>query len=219
MRMMSKFMYVLQKNWDDVVKAALEHMQLSFSAVAIGILIAVPLGIMLTRRPAVGKKVLAVMGVLQTVPSMVMFGLLLPVSGVGKLTARIVLVIYSILPILRNTYTGISEVPDDYIEAATGLGMSSMQTLLRVEFPIALPVIITGIRLSCVYIISWATVATIIGGGGLGDVIYMGLARYNHAMVLLGAIPASILAIVVSYAIGQLAKWATPRGMRRGNHG
>ena len=216
---MSSFLEVLQKNADALGKAILEHVQLSFSAVAIGILIAVPLGIILTRHPKAGQKVLAVLGVLQTIPSMVMFGLLLPLSGIGKPTARIVLVVYSILPILRNTYTGISEVADNYIEAATGMGMNSIQTLMRVELPIALPVIITGIRLSSVYIISWATVAAIIGGGGLGDIIYMGLSRYNHAMVLLGAIPASLLAIITSFVIGQIAKLATPRGLRRGKHG
>ena len=212
---MNNFLEVFLKNRVVLGKAIFEHLQVSFSAVAIGILIAVPLGIILTRYPKIGKKVLAVMGVLQTVPSMVMFGILLPISGIGRNTAMIVLSIYSILPILRNTYTGISEVPRNYLEAAAGMGMNSMQTLVRVELPIALPVIITGVRLSSVYIISWATVAAIIGGGGLGDIIYMGLSRYNHAMVLLGAIPASLLAILTSFVIGQLAKWATPRGMRR----
>ena len=123
---MNSFIDVLQKNWSALVKALLEHIQLSFSAVAIGILIAVPLGIVLTRYPAAGKKVLAALGVLQTVPSMVMFGLLLPISGIGKMTARIVLIIYSILPILRNTYTGISEVSDNYIEAGTGIDRKSV---------------------------------------------------------------------------------------------
>ena len=216
---MNNFLEVFLKNRSALLKAVFEHLQVSFSAVAIGILIAVPLGIILTRYPKVGKKALAALGVLQTVPSMVMFGILLPVSGIGRNTAMIVLSIYSILPILRNTYTGISEVPNDYLEAAAGMGMNSFQKLLRVELPIALPVIITGIRLSSVYIISWATVAAIIGGGGLGDIIYMGLSRYNHAMVLLGAIPASLLAILTSFVIGQIAKLATPRGMRRGKNG
>ena len=212
---MNNFLEVFLRNRNALVKAISEHLQVSFSAVAIGILVAVPLGIILTRYPKIGKKVLAVLGVLQTVPSMVMFGILLPLSGIGRTTAMIVLSIYSILPILRNTYTGISEVPNNYLEAAAGMGMNSFQTLIRVELPISLPVIISGIRLSSVYIISWATVAAIIGGGGLGDIIYMGLSRNNHAMVLLGAIPASLLAILISFVIGQLAKLATPRGMRR----
>lgn len=216
---MSNFLYEFQRNWPLIKIAFWEHLQMTFFSVGFGILFAVPMGIILTRTPRLAKKVLAVLGVLQTVPSMVMFGILLPLTGIGKPTAVIVLTIYSILPILRNTYTGVSEVADNYIEAATGMGMSSMQTLFQVELPIALPVIVAGIRLSCVYIISWATVAAIIGGGGLGDIIYTGLARYNYSVVLLGAIPSSLLAIVTSLVIGQIAKMVTPKGMRRGNHG
>ncbi len=167
---MNDFLSVLQKNSGVLWKAALEHVELSFSAVMFGVVIAVPLGIILTRNLKIGKRVLAVLGILQTVPSMVMFGLLLPAFGIGKLTARIVLAIYSILPILRNTYTGILEVPQDLTEAATGMGMDRFQVLFRVKLPVALPVIFAGIRLSSVYIISWATVAAIIGGGGLGDI-------------------------------------------------
>jgi osmoprotectant transport system permease protein len=146
---------------------------------------------------------------------MVMFGILLPISGIGKTTATIVLTIYSILPILRNTYTGISEVPENYIEAASGMGMSGMQVLFRIQLPIALPVIVAGIRLSSVYIISWATVAAIVGGGGLGDLIYTGLTRINYSIMLLGAIPSSLLAIATSFIIGQIAKLVTPAGLKR----
>ncbi len=213
--MMNKSIAILQKNWPLLQTAFLEHIQISFFSVVIGIIISVPLGILLTRLPRLAKRVMAVMGILQTVPSMVMFGLLLPVTGIGKPTAVIVLTVYSILPILRNTYTGITEVSPGYIEAATGMGMNSLQTLFRVELPLALPVIVTGIRLSSVYIISWATVAAIIGGGGLGDVIYTGLDRYNHTVVLMGAIPASLLAIATSFVIGRLARLAIPRGLRR----
>lgn len=216
---MSSFIYELERNWPLLKIAFVEHLQMVLISVGIGILISVPLGILLTRMPKVAKKVLAVVGILQTVPSMVMFGIMLPLTGIGKTTAIIVLTIYSILPILRNTYTGISEVPDNYIEAATGMGMSSIQILFRVELPIALPVMVSGIRLSCVYIISWATIAAMIGGGGLGDLIYTGLARYNHAIVLLGTIPSSLLAIFTSFLIGQVAKLVTPKGMRRKKYG
>ncbi len=216
--MMSKFLTTLQKDWPLLLKAFWDHVQITFFSVSLGVLIAVPLGIALTRTPRLAKRVMAVLGVLQTVPSMVMFGLLMPLTGIGKPTAVVVLTLYSILPILRNTYTGITEVSDGYIEAATGMGMNSLQILFQVELPLALPVIVTGIRLSSVYIISWATVAAIIGGGGLGDLIYTGLDRYNHAIVLMGAIPASLLAIVTSFLIGRLAQCATPRGLRRERH-
>ena len=191
------------------------HMYISFTAVLCGMLIAIPLGILLTRNRAVGQKVLAVVGVLQTVPSMVMFGLLIPLVGIGRPTALIVLTMYSILPILRNTYTGLVEVPPNYSEAAVGMGMNGAQVLFKVKLPIALPVIIAGIRLSGVYIISWATVAAIVGGGGLGDLIWMGLSRNRHEITLLGAIPSSLLAITTSFVIGQIAKIATPKGMKQ----
>ena len=205
----------LQNNWGRLASSLLAHMQIAFTSVLIGALIAVPLGIALSRLPRTGQRVIAVLSVFQTIPSMVMFGLLLPVTGIGRQTAIVVLVIYSVLPILRNTHTGISEVPDSYVDAARGMGMSGRQILFGVELPLALPVIVTGVRLSSVYIISWSTVATIIGGGGLGDIIFIGLAGHNHDVVLLGAIPASLLAISTSFVIGRIALVITPRGLRR----
>ena len=213
--MIDNFILVLQDNWDRLVMAFSGHVQMALIAVALGSLIAIPLGIILTRCPRMGKKMIAIISILQTVPSMVMFGLLLPFTGIGRPTAIVVLTLYSILPILRNTYTGISDVDKSYVEAAKGMGMNGKQVLTRVELPIALPVIVTGIRISSVYIISWATVATIVGGGGLGDIIFIGFARHNHAMILLGAIPASLLAITTSFVIGRIAKAVTPRGLRR----
>jgi len=212
---MSSLIDTLIKRQDELLKALLEHIQLSYLSVLIGMLIAVPVGVALTRKKRLGKNVLAAMGVLQTIPSMVMFGILLPLTGIGKPTAMIVLAVYSILPILRNTYTGITEVPETCIEAATGMGMNGMQRLFRIELPIALPVIVTGIRLSSVYIISWATVAAIIGGGGLGDIIYTGLSTYNHTLLLLGVIPSCLLAILTSFIIGWIAKLVTPAGIKR----
>jgi len=213
--MMNNFINVFQNNKNFLLTALVEHIQISYISVLMGSLIAVPAGIALTRNIKIGKKVLAATGVLQTIPSMVMFGVLIPFTGIGKLTAMIVLTLYSILPILRNTYTGISEVPDYCVEAATGMGMSSLQILFRVELPLALPVIVTGIRLASVYIVSWATVAALIGGGGLGDIIHTGLARYNHAMLMLGVIPSCLLAISTSFIIGQIAKAVTPAGLKR----
>ena len=212
---MNNFLSVLYANWDRLVASIGIHLQLALMAVAFGSMIAVPLGIILTRCPRMGQKIIAVISILQTVPSMVMFGLLLPFTGIGRQTAIVVLTLYSILPILRNTYTGISDVAASLIDAAKGMGMSGRQVLFRVELPIALPVIVTGIRISSVYIISWATVATIVGGGGLGDIIFIGVARNNHALILLGAIPASLLAITTSFVIGRVAKAVTPRGLRR----
>ena len=213
--MMTEFMMTVQHNWPRLVTAFTQHVQIALTSVSFGALISVPLGIVLTRLPGIGQKVIAVMSILQTIPSMVMFGLLLPFAGIGRPTAIVVLTLYSVLPILRNTYTGISDVSPSYVEAAKGMGMNNMQILLRVELPIALPVIVTGIRISSVYIISWSTVATIVGAGGLGDIIFIGVARHDQAMILLGAIPASLLAVFTSFFIGKLSKAVTPRGLRR----
>lgn len=212
---MNSFLEALVSNKDLLISSITQHIKISFAAVLLGMVIAIPLGIFLTRHRSLAQRVLAGVGVLQTVPSMVMFGLLIPLTGIGKPTALIALTLYSILPILRNTYTGISEVPTGYLEAAVGMGMNSTQRLFRVELPIAAPVIVTGIRLSSVYIISWATIAAVVGGGGLGDLIWMGLNRNRHELTLLGAIPASLLAITTSFLIGQIAKLVTPKGMKR----
>lgn len=202
-----------QKNL--ILSATIQHVIISFLAVLLGTFVSIPLGIYLTRKRKAADYVLAVSGIIQTIPSIVLFGLAMPVLGLGFTPAFVVLFLYSILPILRNTYTGISEVDKMYIEAARGMGMSSFQILYKVELPLALPVIVSGIRISLVYIISWATVAALIGAGGLGDLIWTGLQRYKHNLILAGAIPASILALLAGLLISLLQKAVTPRGLRK----
>lgn len=197
-----------------ILDATLQHILISMMAVLLGALISIPLGVFLTRKPNIANPVMSVVGVIQTIPSLVLFGLAMPLFGIGFKTGLIVLVLYSVLPILRNTYTGIQEIDHKYIEAARGMGMSSLQALFNVELPIALPVIIAGIRISTVYIISWATIAALIGAGGLGDLIFTGLQTYNYNMILAGAIPACVLAIVSGAVIGFIQKAATPKGLK-----
>jgi osmoprotectant transport system permease protein len=211
---MNNFAVFFARNKGALINALGIHLRLSFMAVIIGIFIAVPLGIILTRYPKISSKVLGISGIFQTIPSMVMFGIALPLLGIGMRTALIVLIIYSVFPILRNTYTGISEIPEQYILAAKGMGMNTVQSLIQVELPLARPIIISGIQISAVYIISWSTVAALVGAGGLGDLIYTGIQTYNYSMILLGAVPACILAVFTSFAIGFIAKMSTPRGMR-----
>lgn len=197
-----------------IVDATLQHIFISLVAVLLGALVAIPLGILLTRKKGMAKPIMAVAGIVQTIPSLVLFGLAMPVFGIGIKTGLIVLVLYSILPILQNTYTGIREVEHKYIEAAKGMGMGSIQVLLNIELPIALPVIVAGIRISTVYIISWATIAALIGSGGLGDLIFTGLQTYNYNMILSGALPACLLALVTGALIGAVQKAVTPKGLR-----
>jgi osmoprotectant transport system permease protein len=212
--MIETIIFMIQKK-QLIWEATLQHVFIAGLAVLVGMMIAIPLGIWLTRQKTLAQPVITIAGILQTIPSLVLFGLAMPLFGIGVKTGLIVLILYSILPILQNTYTGIQEVDHQYKEAAKGMGMSPAQVLFNIELPIALPVIIAGIRISTVYIISWATVAALIGSGGLGDLIFTGLQTYNYNMILSGALPACILAVVTGWFIGLLQKAATPQGLRR----
>ena len=143
-----------------------------------------------------------------------MLGFALILFGIGLVPALVVLSLYALLPILRNTYTGITGVDKSLIEAARGIGMTNIQTLIKVELPLALSSIISGIRISTVYIVSWATLAGLIGAGGLGDLIWTGLSTYNTNYILAGAIPSAILAFLLSGLIEILQKLFTPRGLK-----
>lgn len=208
------FAEYLRQNGSDVLEALKIHVQLSSLSILIAVLIAIPTGIILTRHDRAAKAVLAVAGIIQTIPGLVMLGMGLMLFGLGSKPAVIVLVAYAILPIIQNTYTGIKEIDILYIEAARGIGMSQSQILFKVEIPLGLPAIVAGIRLSVVYIISWATLAALIGAGGLGDLIWTGLSSYDTNMILAGAIPASILSIIAGLVIDLIHRAVTPKPMR-----
>lgn len=202
------------ENYIDIQKSLLRHIELVGISVLVGIIISIPLGIFLSRHKRMAGPVLTAAGTIQTIPGLVMLGFALILFGIGLLPALVVLSLYAILPILRNTYTGITEVEQSYIEAGRGIGMTNMQILYQVELPLALPSIIGGIRISTVYIVSWATLAGLIGAGGLGDLIWTGLANYNSNYIMAGAIPSAILAFVLSGLIGLLERMLTPRGLK-----
>jgi osmoprotectant transport system permease protein len=201
-------------NYIDIQRSLLRHIELVVISVLLGIVISIPLGIFLSRHRRMAGPVLAVAGTIQTIPGLVMLGFTLILFGIGMRPALVALSLYAILPILRNTYTGITEVEARYIDAGRGIGMTNMQILAKVELPLALPSIISGIRISTVYIVSWATLAGLIGAGGLGDLIWTGLSNYNSRYILAGAIPSAILAFLFSGLIGLLQKALTPRGIR-----
>ncbi len=203
-----------EKNQSTIIKSIQQHIQLVGISVLVGMIIAIPLGIYLSRNKRLAALVLAFVGMIQTIPGLVMLGFALIFFGIGFLPAIVVLSLYAILPILRNTYTGITEVDQSYIQAGRGIGMTSMQILGKVELPLALPSIIGGIRISAVYIVSWATLAGLIGAGGLGDLIWTGLSTYNTSYILAGAIPSAIIAFILSGLIGLLQRILTPRGLK-----
>lgn len=199
--MMSHFADVLQERKGELAGALFEHIQLSFIALFFAVLIAIPLGIYLTNRKRIAESVIGASAVLQTIPSLALLGLLIPLLGIGKVPAIIALVAYALLPILRNTYTGIQEVDPSLREAATAMGMTARQRLIKVELPLAMPVIMAGIRTSMVLIVGTATLAALIGAGGLGDLILLGIDRNNPSLIVLGAVPAALLALAFDFLL------------------
>jgi len=203
-----------QKNQTLMLDCLVRHIELVCFSVAAGMIISIPLGIFLSRYRKLANPVLSLAGLIQTIPGLVMLGIALVFLGIGMFPALVVLTLYALLPILRNTYTGITEVDKSLIEAARGIGMTGAQILFKVELPLALSSIISGIRISTVYIVSWATLAGLNGAGGLGDLIWTGLATYNSTYILAGAIPSAIMALVFSGLIGIVKRLLTPRGLR-----
>lgn len=173
--------------------------------------IGIPLGIVLTRRRRLARPILGIAGVIQTIPSLAIFGFLLPlplIGGIGACTAIVALLVYAMLPILRNTYAGILSVDPAISEAATGLGMTARQRLWWVELPLALPVVLAGVRIATVVSIGLATIAAAIGAGGLGVLIYRGIAIVDNRQILAGAVPAALLALAADGLLG----WIERRG-------
>jgi osmoprotectant transport system permease protein len=196
------------------MQALLQHIQLVFISMFIAILIGVPLGILITRVKSLEAPILGIASILQTIPSLALLGFMIPLFGIGIKTAVAALFLYSLLPIIRNTFTGIKDVDKSTLEAAKGMGMTDFQILFRVQFPLALGVIMAGIRTATVINVGTATLAAFIGGGGLGDFIFLGISRNIDALVLIGAFPAALLALVFDWLLGVLEKIATPRGLK-----
>lgn len=201
---MTNLLEVFNERKGQLLSALLEHIQISFIALFFAVLIAIPLGIYLTNKRKIAESIIGVSAVLQTIPSLALLGLLIPLFGIGEVPAIIALVAYALLPILRNTYTGIQEVDPSLKEAALAMGMNMPKRLVKVELPLAMPVIMAGIRTAMVLIVGTATLAALIGAGGLGDIILLGIDRNNTALILLGAIPAAILALIFDVLLKKL---------------
>jgi len=202
----------------DLIKALLEHLQITLTAVTLAILIGVPVGIYISKSKILSKYTLSTASVFQTIPSLALFGLIIPVLGIGIKPAIFVLFLYALLPIIMNTYIGITEVEDFLIESATGIGLNSKHILLRIKLPLAIPVMMGGIKVSTVTSIGTATIASLIGAGGLGDFIFRGIASNNHQLILLGAIPTAILAIIINYMMGVIEVALTPKRNSKENN-
>jgi osmoprotectant transport system permease protein len=193
----------------EMVQRSIEHLYLVTVAIFIAIIVGIPLGILVTRKPKLKKPILGFANIMQTVPSLALFGLLIPVpvvGGIGDRTAIIALTLYSLLPIIRNTYTGVIGVDPAIREAGKGMGMTDMQLLFQVEIPLALGVILAGVRVATVIAIGLATIAAAIGAGGLGTFIFRGVATVNDRLLFAGAIPAALIALTADFCLGFLEK-------------
>ena len=194
-------------NRTQILTLTLEHLWLVGVAIGIAIIVGVPLGILVSRRAWLRKPVLGGTNVLQTIPSLALFGFLLPAPWLGERSDRLAiaaLVLYALLPIVRNTYTGIMGIDPAVKEAALGMGMTDGEVLRQVELPLGMPFILAGVRIATVTAVGVATIAAAIGAGGLGELIFRGLAMVNNELILAGAIPAALLAIIADLAIGLL---------------
>ena len=207
-------MSFLNQYGGQLVTKTWEQLYISAIALLLGVLVAVPIGILLTRFPKTAKIIVGIASMLQTVPSLALLALMIPIFGIGKVPAIVALFIYSLLPILRNTYIGMNDVDPSLKDSAKGMGMTTLQSIWQVELPMAMQVIMAGIRLSAVYVIAWATLASYIGAGGLGDFIFNGLNLYQPDLIIGGTIPVTILALVVDFLLGKLEYRLTPISQR-----
>lgn len=204
----------ITNNSDAIIQKTWEHFYISAISLLLGIIVAVPLGVILTKTPRIAKIVLSITSILQTLPSLAILAMMIPFVGIGKVPAIIALFIYTLLPILNNTYIGLNNVNRDLKEAGISMGMTRVQSIFMVELPLAIPVIMSGIRLSAVYVISWATLASYIGAGGLGDFIFNGLNLYQPDFIIGGAILVTLLALLAEFILAKIERLATPKGLK-----
>lgn len=211
---MDKVLQYVSENADKILELTLQHLQVTFTAIGLAILVAVPLGIVLVRYKKFSNPVIGVVGVLQTIPSLALLAIMIPLFGIGFKPAVAALFLYSLLPILRNTYTGLNEVTYTMVKAARGMGMTRTQIIFKIQVPIAMPVIIAGIRTAAMICVGTATLAALIGFGGLGALIYSGIQQINNTYIIVGAFFSALLALVIDGIFMLTERAITPKGLR-----
>ena len=207
--MIALFKYMAQ-HLGQIADLLMEHVQMTAIAVGFAIVIGVPLGILISYVKKLDKPIIGVANVVQAIPSMALLGLAIPLLGIGVLPAVVMVIIYSLLPIIKNTYTGIASIDPEMVEAAKGIGLTKWQVLTKVKIPMALPVIMAGVRISAVTAVGLMTMAAFIGAGGLGYLVFSGIRTVNNLQILAGAIPACLLALLVDFLMGLVEKLVTP---------
>lgn len=201
----------MSRSWGQILELTGEHLMMSASAILIAIAVGIPLSILMTRNQTLAVAIQNVINTIQTIPAISMLLVIMILLGLGYSTAIVALALYSLLPIVQNTYAGLSNVDKNMIEAGTGMGMTPLQLLTKVKIPLALPVILTGIRVASVVAIGTATIATFVGAGGLGEMIMRGISTTDDIKILAGAIPAVVIVILVDLLMGRIEKKASFR--------
>lgn len=212
------FWNFLRTNWPELLTLLRQHLSLVLTSTLVAVFIGIPTGVLVTRKESLRGPVLGIANVMQTIPSLALFGFLIPlpfIGGIGARTAIVALVLYSLLPIIRNTVTGILGVDANVREAAVAMGMTDRQILWQVELPLAMSVIVTGVRVAMVIAIGVATIAAAVGAGGLGVYIFRGLRQYDNNLLLAGAVPAALMALAADFGLGLLEKRFSTAGRRR----
>ena len=210
-----KFSNFIVSRQGEIIKLTIQHVELTVFAVVIAIVVGVPLGILITRAKKLSGPVIGFANLIQAVPSLALLGFLIPLLGIGSTPAILMVFLYSLLPIIKNTYTGLININPDVIESSKGMGMTSGQILKLVQIPLALPIIMTGIRISAVTAVGLMTIAAFIGAGGLGYMVFSGVQTVDNNMILAGAIPACLLALLMDFVVGKIEEGVTPPGIRK----
>ena len=208
------FWSFITQNRYEVATLTLEHLWIVGVSTLLAVIVGIPLGVLITRKRSLQKPVIAMANIIQTIPSLALFGFLLPAPWIGDRAERLAifaLTLYALLPLIRNTYVGITSVDRSIVDAARGMGLTDWQLLYKVELPLAASVILAGIRVALVISIGLATIAAAIGAGGLGELIFRGLAMVNNSVILAGAIPAAVMALLADSLLGWLEKRFTPQ--------
>jgi len=215
MSIFSQYISFMLERQDQILELTTQHLYLTFIAVFFAVLVAVPLGITITRFEKAAGIVVGIANAVQALPSLALLGFLIPILGIGSKPSIVMIFLYSLLPIIKNTYTGLTNVDRAILEAGKGMGMTNWQLMKMVQLPLALPVIMAGIRISAVTAVGLTTIAALIGAGGLGQLIYRGISMVNNRMIIAGAVPAMILTLVIDFLLNILEKLVTPKGIRR----
>lgn len=212
--MIAGYVNFMKDRFSDILNLTTQHVQLSITALIIAIAIGVPLGILIAKFPSISSFIIGLANAVQAIPSLALLGFLVPFLGIGSTPSIVMIIVYSLLPIIKNTYTGLVNVEKAILEAGKGMGMTEIQLMTMVQLPLALPFIMAGIRIAAVTAVGFTTLAALIGAGGLGQLIYRGISMVNNEMILAGAIPAMILALLIDYILLLVEKMVTPKGVK-----